>query len=194
MSHIHMLCCASTGSVRTVAFPGDEPLDLRGRESLARRVGWLPSCDIVVRSPALCAEQTAEGLTLDAAPEPLLRDCDFSRWTGQSLNQVQSQAPDELSDWLRDPRIAPHGGESFADVVTRVGGWMAGLLVASNSVLAITHPAVIRAAIASALGAGPDSLRHIGVAPLTRASLSSDRRRWTLTGLVPLKDPRWRAV
>ena len=145
---------------------------------------------MVLRSPALRAAQTAEGLGLDAKEEPLLCDCDFGRWAGRSLTEIQAQAPEAIADWLANPRAAPHGGESFADVMTRVGSWMDGLLAGNGSVLAITHPFVIRVAIAHALGAGPETFRHIDVAPLTRAKLSGGGGRWTLAALVPLKDER----
>jgi len=190
-TRLHLLCSASTSSVSSIAFAGDEPLDPRGRESLARLSGRLPSCDVVLRGPALCAAQTAEGLGIDARTETLLRDCNFGRWAGRSLADVRVQAPEAVTEWLQNPRAAPHGGESFADVMTRVGEWMDGLLLAAQrSVLAITHATVIRAAIAHALGTGPAAFRHIDVAPLTRATLSGGGGRWTLAALVPLKDER----
>jgi broad specificity phosphatase PhoE len=189
-TRLHLMYSASTSSVSSIAFPTDEPLHTRGRQSLYRLSGRLPSCDIVLRSPALGAAQTAENLALDARAEPLLRDCDFGRWAGRSLAEVQAQAPEAVGDWLENPHAAPHGGESFADVMTRVGGWMDGLLAGSGSLLAITHPSVIRAAIAHALGAGPETFRHIDVAPLTRTKLSGGGGRWMLAALVSLKDGR----
>jgi broad specificity phosphatase PhoE len=189
-TRLHLLCSASTPSVSAIAFAADEPLDARGRDSLARLSGRLPSCDIVLRSPALCAAQTAEGLALDARAEPLLRDCNFGRWAGQSFADVQARAPEAIAEWLQNPRTAAHGGESFADVMARVGGWMDGLLPGQGSIFAVTHATVIRAAIAHALGADAAVFRHIDVAPLTQARLSAGGRRWTLAGLVPLKDER----
>jgi broad specificity phosphatase PhoE len=187
---LHLLCSASTSSNSRIAFAADEPLDPRGRESILRLVGRLPSSDIVLRSPALCAAQTAEGLGLDARTESLLRDCDVGRWAGRPLADVQAEEGKGIADWLQNPRAAPHGGESFYDVMMRVGGWMDGLLAIHGSVLAITHASVVRAAIAYALGAGPETFRHIDVAPLTRARLSGDGGRWTLAALVSLKDER----
>jgi broad specificity phosphatase PhoE len=187
-TRLHLFCSASTSSVSSIAFAADEPLDPRGRESLSRLCGRLPSCDIVLRSPALCAAQTAEGLRLDARAEALLRDCDFGNWAGRSLVDVQAEAPEAVAEWLQNPRAAPHGGESFADVMARVGEWMDSLLAGNGSVLAIAHATVIRAAITYALGADPAAFRHIDVAPLTRTKLSGGGRRWTLAALVPVKD------
>jgi broad specificity phosphatase PhoE len=187
---LHLLCSASSASVSSVAFAADEPLDSRGRESLSGLSGHLPSCDFVLRSPALCAGQTADGLALASTIEPLLRDCDFGRWAGRSLEDVEADEPEAVADWLRNPNAAPHGGESFADVTKRVDGWMDQMLAKAGSVLAITHGLVIRAAIAHALGAGPEIFRHIDIAPLTRAKLSGGGGRWTLASLVSPRDMR----
>jgi len=187
---LHLLCSASTASVSSVAFAADEPLDAKGKESLTSLPGRLPSCDIVLRSPALCAAQTAEALALTPTIEPLLRDCDFGRWAGRSLEDVEAQEPAAVADWLRNPNASPHGGESFADVTKRVAGWMDRMLAEAGAVLAVTHALVIRAAIAHALGAGPEAFRHIDVAPLTRAKLSGGGGRWTLVSLISAKDLR----
>ena len=187
---LHLLCSASTASVSAVAFATDEPLDPRGRESLTGLSGRLPACDHVLCSPALCARQTADGLGLAATTELQLRDCDFGRWAGHSLTDVEANEADAVADWLGNPRAAPHGGESFTDLTKRIGGWMDQMLVKSGSILAITHALVIRAAIAHAVRAGPEAFRHIDVGPLTRARLSGGGGRWTLGALISAKDAR----
>jgi broad specificity phosphatase PhoE len=187
-TRLYLLCSASTSSISSVGFPADQPLDARGRKSLESFSGRLPPCDIVLRSPALSAAQTAESLALNAKTEPLLRDCDFGRWAGRSLAEVQAEEGEAVADWLQNPHAAPHGGESFADVRTRIGDWMDGLLAGGGAVLAITHATVIRAVVAHALGVGPQSFRHIDVSPLTRARLSAGGGRWTLAALTPPRD------
>jgi broad specificity phosphatase PhoE len=189
-TRLHLLCAASTASVSSVAFAVDEPLDSRGRESLVSLSGRLPACDIVLRSPAVSAAQTADGLALTAAVEPLLRDCGFGRWAGRSLDEVQAKEAAAIGEWLQNPCAAPHGGESFADLTRRVGGWMDQMLGRGGSILAITHALVIRGAIAHALGAGAEVFRHLDVAPLTRAKLSGGGGRWTLASLVSPRDLR----
>lgn len=187
---LHLLCSASTPATRAVAFPADDPLDAHGRDSMSRFPGRLPAFDKILRSPALCAAQTAQGLGLAATSEPQLRDCDFGRWTGRAFADVQAREPEALARWLHDPRAAPHGGESFAAVMARVGGWMNALAADSGTVLAIAHSAILRAAIACALSAGPEAFSHIDIAPLSRVKLSGGGGRWTLTALIPLKDAR----
>src|SRR5689334_23413628 len=59
----------------------------------------------------------------------------------------------DLAIWLTDPTRAPHGGESVVDLISRVGGWMDTLTARRGRLVAVTHPAVVRAAILVALDA-----------------------------------------
>ena len=76
---------------------------------------------------------------------------------------------------------------AVVEVLTRVAAWLHTLAERSATVLAITHPAVVRAAIATALGSGPAAFRRIDVGPLTRARLSHTNGIWTLAALLPPK-------
>jgi len=184
---LHLLCAASTPSIRSAGFPADEPLDPLGRKSLSHFSGRFPSFDKILRSPALSAAQTAEGLGLDAASEAALRDCDFGRWAGRGFGEIEEQDSAALMQWIRDPQSAPHGGESFADVLRRVGGWMESLQSQSGSILAISHPTILRAAIAFTMEAGAEALRRIDIAPLSRVVLSR-AGGWSLKALIPAKE------
>jgi broad specificity phosphatase PhoE len=92
---------------------------------------------------------------------------------------VAASEPDAAASWLADPDAAPHGGESLAALVRRVGGWMdsAGL---SGHVLAVTHPAVIRAALVYALGAPTTCFWRIDIAPLSLTKLRRNATQWSL--------------
>src|SRR6185437_2451094 len=93
--------------------------------------------------PELRTRQTAQLLGLDARVEPLLADLDCARWQGQTLESLPAES---LQDWLTDPAAAPHGGESIVDLIARVAGWLESLETRDSQVVAVTHPAVIRAA------------------------------------------------
>ena len=125
---LHLLCVASTSSIRSASFPSNDPLDAQGRKALEAFAGALPRFDKTCISPDVSAVQTGEILGLHSETNPMLRDCDFGRWTGRSLADVQTTEPDALAIWLRDPTAAPHGGESFACVVNRIQAWMDGSL------------------------------------------------------------------
>jgi broad specificity phosphatase PhoE len=142
----------------------------------------LGDADACFTSPALRAVQTAEALGLTATIEPALADCDHGRWRGRRLEEIE---PAALAEWLRDPAATPHGGESVVALIARVAGWLDQRIGIPGTTVAVTHASVIRAAIVAAIRAGPDSYRHIDVAPLTLARLSGHGGRWTLVGIGP---------
>lgn len=113
----------------------------------------------------------------------MLRDCDYGRWAGRAFNDVQAQEPDAIAEWLRDPAAAPHGGESILELIARVARWLDLQCAAPERTVAITHAAVIRAAILHAIEAPPQSFWRIDVAPLSLARLSGANGRWNLASL-----------
>lgn len=125
--------------------------------------------------PERRALQTAQSLGLTVKTEPRLADIDCGRWRGETLDTVP---PADLQDWLTDPERAPHGGESIVELLDRVAGWLASLT--PSRTLAVTHPAVVRAAILIALGAPPTSFWRIDIAPVSRTVLHCRGGRWTL--------------
>src|SRR5208283_6119487 len=112
-TRLKLLCHASTAAVRTSAFPGDEPLDDQSMRKLARISHRFGDADRCWTSPMLGATQTADALQLDAIVEPMLRECDYGRWTGRLLSDVQAEAPDAIAQWLCEPGASPHGGETL---------------------------------------------------------------------------------
>ena len=178
MSHIVRLTLVSHGMTDAMAtgrFPADEPLNDTG----CRQVGHLEITSDArqLAGPEQRARQTAELLGLHAANEQLLTDLDCGRWRGKALGSIP---PDDLQTWLTDPARAPHGGESIAGLIDRVGGWLKSLTDNTLSTVAVTHPAVIRAAILVALDAPPKSFWRIDIAPGSRTVLHYRENRWTL--------------
>jgi broad specificity phosphatase PhoE len=111
---------------------------------------------------------------------PALRDCDYGHWCGRKLTDIQAAHPAELAAWLSDPGAAPHGGESLLALMQRVSDWMADRLHDDGHTIAVTHAAVIRAAVIDALGAPSQSFWRIDAEPLSVVDLRSDKRRWVL--------------
>jgi len=132
--------------------------------------------------------QTAEGLQLRVIAEARLRECDYGRWAGFSLADLQTREPDALAEWLRDPEAAPHGGESIVVLIARVAAWLDAINPLPGKLVAITHASVIRAALVHALGAAPRSFWRIDIAPLTAVMLSGHGSRWNLSGISSLVD------
>jgi broad specificity phosphatase PhoE len=181
---LRLICHASTLAVRTSAFPDDEPLDEKGATAAAALFGRIARADRVLVSPTRRARRTALALGLDAADAESLRDCDYGRWRGRALADVAAAEPEAIATWLADPAAAPHGGESIVALVRRVGAWLdsEGL---DRSIVAITHAAVIRAAVISALGAPAAAFWRIDAAPLSITELRRNDRRWALRA-IPL--------
>jgi broad specificity phosphatase PhoE len=180
-----LICHGSTSAVRTAAFPLDEPLDPRGHAKAAGLAGALRGVAAALTSPALRARQTAAALLLDAIIDPALRDIDLGRWAGRSFADVEGAEPEALSAWTSRPDAAPHGGESVVDLVDRVAPWLSALGGQTGRLVAVTHPAVIRAAIVVAIDARPAAFWRIDIAPLCRVSLTGSGDRWSLRGIVP---------
>jgi broad specificity phosphatase PhoE len=125
-------------------------------------------------------------LQRDSEIEPMLRDCDYGRWAGRSLDELEAQEPEALAEWLNDPSAAPHGGESIISLMTRVAEWLDALSGSHGKILAVTHAAVIRAAVTHAIGAPPRAFWRIDIAPLSLTRLSGDYGRWTLASIGAL--------
>jgi broad specificity phosphatase PhoE len=169
--------------MRSSSFPADEPLDDFGRSALKYCSGVFQGAARYWTSPALRARQTAEALGFDADVEPALADQDHGRWAGCALEDIAAREPSALALWLSDPHARPNGGESVADVIGRVGAWLRTQAAGKGQVVAVTHAAVIRAAVVHAIGADPSAFWRLDIAPLTVARLSGREGRWNLQAL-----------
>lgn len=180
---LRLICHAPTSATRAAAFPADEPADEKGLAAAAALAGRLDRADLVVTAPALCARQTAQVLGLSAATEPALAEADHGRWRGLALAEVAAAEPEALAAWMGDLDAAPHGGESLAALIRRVGDWLDAPPLAKR-LIAVTHGSVVRAALVHVLGAR-QAFWRIDAGPLSSTELTHDGRRWALR-LPPL--------
>jgi broad specificity phosphatase PhoE len=178
------ICHASTAAARASAFPGDEPVDAIGERDCAK-ARPPSSADRIWVAPERRATRTAALLRLTGSVEAALRDIDHGRWSGLALMDVMTKEPDGLKAWMENPGAAPHGGESMRALFDRIAGWMESRRVAGGREIAVTHPNVVRMAIAHAVGAGPEGAGGIDVAPLGTA-VTAWNGRWRLRGLGSL--------
>lgn len=170
---------ASTAAMRAGRFSADESLDERGlAEATAARERLSIARDATAFvSPAPCARETASALGLAATVAPELADIDYGQWHGRRLADLAVEAPQDLAAWTRDPDALVHDGESFSQLVKRIGRWLDGPGDARN-VVGVTHAPVIRAAIVHALGASPAVFPRIEIAPLSVVELRRSQRGW----------------
>ena len=165
---------AATEALLAARFPVDEPLSDSGRAAAGRLAG-LSAASVLV-APELRTRETASVLGLDARVEPELRDLGCGEWAGRTLDSLR---PEEINGWLSDPTFHPPGGEPITDLVGRMRGWLTGVAATGVDTLAVTHPAVVRAAVIAALDAPAQSLWRLDVPPLSVTRLHH-RGEWTL--------------
>jgi broad specificity phosphatase PhoE len=172
VSGLRLVAAAPTRALRRAEFGGDPDLDQGGRSATRARRPAFGRAATWVCGPSRAARQTAAALGGDPQVEPALADIDYGAWTGRTLDQV------DPGRWLTDPSFAPPGGESLAAVSARVGGWLE--TRAGADLVAVAHPAIVRAAVAYALRLPADGIWHLDVAPLATLRLTHRAGRWHL--------------
>jgi broad specificity phosphatase PhoE len=170
---------APTLATKSAAFPLDEPL-FEGENEKIAAIGWnAPRAQHVLCGPEKRTRQTAEALGLNSLAVEELSDINYGKWIGKELDEVQAIDPVGLAAWLSDPGASPHEGESLMQLIARVERWMHGQTVAGHT-LAVTHPAVIKAAIVTAMQAPATSFWRAEVFPLSATDLRYNGRVWTV--------------
>ncbi|GGN89532.1 hypothetical protein GCM10011579_084510 [Streptomyces albiflavescens] len=171
--------CAPVGDTRDAVF-GDGLLSEHGlREARAARAA-LPPYSLAIRAPSIRCAETVGDLGLEATVEPALRDFDYGMWRGRTVGDVVMDDPYTYAAWLTDPDAAPPGGESVRQLCRRTAHWLSSLPHDAGRTLAITEPAVVRAALVHALSAPATAFWHFDVPPLSPVSLTSRGGRWHL--------------
>jgi broad specificity phosphatase PhoE len=185
-ARLDLLAHGASAATRGARFPDDDSLEASAIGALEALRGRLRPYAQVLTAPARAARETAAALGFDAEVEMALSDCDYGRWRGRASKDIAECEPDEFAAWLGDPAAAPHGGESPAVLIERVGAWLTQALARESATLAVTHASVVRAAIVNVLGASSSSFARIDVAPLSLARLSGHAGRWNIVALGPL--------
>ncbi len=185
-ARLTLVAHAATEATVRAAFPLDESLARRGVAAAQEAAGRLRRVARALRSPATAARETAEALGLTPAVDVGLADWDLGEWRGHTLDEIAATDPDAVSTWLTVPDAAPHGGETLTALLARVAEWLRAADGDGHTV-AVTHAAVVRAAVVTTLGAAPSGFWRLDIAPLTVTVLSGGPSRWTVRGTaVPL--------
>jgi alpha-ribazole phosphatase len=144
----------------------DLPCDCGDARLLSRLAAILPQRAIWVTSHLSRTRQTAEAILAAgdlAMPQAFLQDRDFAEqhlgdWQGldrESFLKDRKQEPGSF--WYAPAEERAPNGESFVDVVARVGSAIARMNEAhrGSDIVAAAHGGTIRAALAIALGLPP---------------------------------------
>ena len=152
----------------------DAPLTETGYAQAAACARALPAGAEVITSPLLRARQTAETIAPDRPIEVDDRwiELDYGEWDGAVLKTMDQAAWDR---WRSDTSFAPPGGESLEALADRVVDACEALAprARDRDVVVVSHVSPIKAAVAWALGVGPDTSwrMFLGVAAITRISI-----------------------
>lgn len=137
------------------------------------------------------ARSTATMLTASAViPEPRLREMHYGDWDGKLWAELELGHPTDPGEWSDHwPTIRPPGGESFADVVVRVGSWLDSLPRDGGDFMVVAHAGSIRAAAVILLGISPSkafslALDHATVSTFELSPRGASLIRWNASGLT----------
>jgi broad specificity phosphatase PhoE len=134
-------------------------------------------------SPLRRARATAAALDLGLPAEIDVRwiEVDYGEYDCQPLRDVPA---DVWLEWRRNPDFRPPGGETLAEVDTRVGAACdelfahdgAGARATDGDVVVVSHVTPIKAAVAWALGVGGEIAwrLHLQTASVTRIGWGND--------------------
>jgi alpha-ribazole phosphatase len=117
----------------------------------------------------------------EAETEPQLIEQALGEWQGLAHAELPSRLTlPAHAFWPLGGKERPPGGETMQDVIERTGAALERLAVrhAGEDVVLVTHGGAIRAAVAHALGIGPDNALHLAVQNLSLTRLERHEDAW----------------
>jgi len=182
---------------KTVYGQRDLDADCTDIESFQSLAALLPADAILVCSDLKRAIQTADAIRaagLDL-PEPILepafREQSFGDWQGMTSEEFGDMRDETAQEYWRAPAfVRAPGGESFADLISRAAPAIMRLSAehAGRDIVAVAHGGTIRAALALALGLGPEralafSAVNLGITQVDYITGLSEGDAWRITGV-----------
>jgi len=155
----------------------------------------LPRPAVWVVTPLSRTRRTAETIFAHGYPaqellvEPGLIEQSLGEWQGLPHADLPARlALPAHAFWPLAGLEKPPGGESMAEVITRVGSTMEELAVAheGRDVVIVSHGGAIRGAVAHALRIGPDNALHMSVQNLSLTRLEFTPLGWRVACLNEL--------
>jgi broad specificity phosphatase PhoE len=160
-----------TGHQGRIYGQADFPADCSNQTVFQSLAAVLPADAVWITSNLRRTHQTAEAILAampraeaGAAPEiarpaerliePEIAEQHFGNWQGRTFDELYKMRGDErFTFWISPASEVPPGGESFVEVVNRVGGAVQRLTeqFAGRQIVAVAHGGSIRAALAHAL-------------------------------------------
>ncbi len=151
----------------------------------------LPREARLVVTPLSRTQLTAEAIFAAGYPErdwevePAFIEQDFGDWQGTPMQQLNARpAAGRHPFWPIAAAERPPGGESFADMILRVGEAMDRLAEeGDDDVVVISHGGAIRAAVAHVLGLTPHQAFSLSVENISLTRLEHNGSDWRVVSL-----------
>ncbi|MFV0308066.1 MAG: histidine phosphatase family protein [Desertimonas sp.] len=133
----------------------DEPLDEVGEAQAKAAAAHLGPVDQVISSPLRRARETAAAFGQPVEIDDRWVELSYGIYEGVPHAEVPSEA---WANWKQDPDWVPEGGESLATLDARVRTACEDIRsrAADRDVVVVSHVSPIKAAVAWALGVGPE--------------------------------------
>jgi broad specificity phosphatase PhoE len=121
-----------------------------------------------------------------ALVEPAFIEQDFGHWQGRAIAEFNNRVmADRHPFWPIHAAETPPGGESFHDLIHRVGAGLERLSAshADHDIIVISHGGAIRAACAYALGLSPHQALSLSIENISLTRLERHQEAWRLLSL-----------
>jgi len=175
----------------------DVDSDVSDTRTLGALASYLPKDALWITSPLKRARQTAGALAKtvghDAEPlvEPGFAEQDFGLWQGLTHDEMAERFPRENELFWKTPASSsPPEGESFAQVMERVGRVIASLSQdhLQEERIVFAHGGVIRAALGLSLDLNPEkalcfAVDNLSVTRIDRMVLPEELVQWRINGV-----------
>lgn len=130
----------------------DLPADLSDTEALARLSDHLPLNAPLISSDLSRAVATADALAHPSRHrlphDPALRELHFGAWEMRGFAEVEAEDPERIrAFWERPGDVRPPGGESWNEVLARVGAALDRLAPHGPELIVVCHFGAILAAM-----------------------------------------------
>lgn len=173
----------------------DVPLSDSGRQQVRTLTPALAGsgATAIWTSPLQRARETATIIAsyahMPMTELPELAEIDCGAWEGKTVKEIVASDPARYDAWLTDPAAPTPGGESFADVATRIGGVLERMQGEPDGsrLIIVSHAATIRALAAALLELPVLSVLRFVLEPASVSVIS----RWVERDTYRLE--RWNA-
>jgi len=131
----------------------------------------LPAPQLIVHSDMLRTTETAqlisESASLPMRPDSRLREISFGEWEAKSMEELESEVSGQVDSWRGSVTAKPPGGESVAELETRVVRSLKDLVAENtgSAVVIVSHMMPLRAIAKAALKSSQESHWTLQFAP-----------------------------